>query len=127
MGVLTFKAPFTEIMVFAASEDQDQAAQNMQPDLRSTLSNILELYRQKIARNLLLSLPYCRIRYPLGLFEALRVRSYLVTGSSFTYCYCFWNKSSVRKMQKGQSRDVISSITCAEFCSCLFVMCLKVL
>ena len=32
----------------------------MQPNLKSTLSAMLEHYRQKIARNLLLSLSYCR-------------------------------------------------------------------
>ena len=45
--------PFTEI---EASVDQDQAAQNMQPDLNSTLSVTLEHYRQKIAKNVLLCL-----------------------------------------------------------------------
>ena len=35
---LTLKAPFTKIVASAASVDQDQAALNMQPDIRSTLS-----------------------------------------------------------------------------------------
>ena len=51
--------PFTEIV---ASVDQDQAAQNMQPDLNSTLSVTLEHYRQKIAKNVPLCLCYCGIR-----------------------------------------------------------------
>ena len=51
-----------KIVAFAAIVDQDQAAQNMQPDLRSTLSAMLELYLKKIASNLLLSLPHCRIK-----------------------------------------------------------------
>ena len=36
--MLTLKRPFNEIVDFAASIDQDQTVQNMQPDLRSTLS-----------------------------------------------------------------------------------------
>ena len=39
---LTLKMPFTKIVAFAASVDQDQAAQDVQPDLRSTLSAMLE-------------------------------------------------------------------------------------
>ena len=63
LGVhLTFTAPFTKIVVFAASVDQDQAVQNVHPDLKSTLSTMLEDYRQKIARNLPLSLSNCRIK-----------------------------------------------------------------
>ena len=33
LGSLTLKAPFTKTVVFAANIDQDQAAQNVQPDL----------------------------------------------------------------------------------------------
>ena len=32
-GDLTLKAPFTTTVAFVASVDQDQAAQNVQPDL----------------------------------------------------------------------------------------------
>ena len=35
------------IPAFAANVDQDQAAQNVQPDLRSTLSALVKLCRQK--------------------------------------------------------------------------------
>ena len=31
--ILTLKAPFTTLFIFAASLDQDQAVQNVQPDL----------------------------------------------------------------------------------------------
>ena len=34
------KQPFTTIVAFVASVDQDQAAQNVQPDLLSTLSTL---------------------------------------------------------------------------------------
>ena len=37
---LTIKAPFTTIVPFVARVDQDQAVQNMQPDLWSTLSTV---------------------------------------------------------------------------------------
>ena len=47
--ILSFKVPFTEVVAFAGSVDQDQAAQNVQPDLRSTLSVLLEHYRQTMA------------------------------------------------------------------------------
>ena len=50
--MLTLKAPFTKIVGFVASVDQDQAAQNMQPDLRSTLLALLGHYKQQMARNL---------------------------------------------------------------------------
>ena len=53
-------------IVFAASVDQDQAAQNMQPDLRSTMSAMLEYYRQQMAGNLLSSLSNCRIKIFIG-------------------------------------------------------------
>ena len=42
---LTLKASFTKIAVSAASVGQDQAAQNVQTDLRSTLSAMLEHYQ----------------------------------------------------------------------------------
>ena len=48
--------------------------QNVKLHLRFTLSAMLEHYRQQIARNLLPSLSYCRIKkYSLGLFSAVRV------------------------------------------------------
>ena len=37
------KAPITTTVAFAASVDQDQAAQNVQPDLGSTLSDLVKL------------------------------------------------------------------------------------
>ena len=46
MGCLTLTVPFTTIVAFAASVDQDQVAQNMQPDLGSTLSALEKLYKQ---------------------------------------------------------------------------------
>ena len=49
--LLTLKVPYTKIITFAASVDQDQAAQNVQPDPRSTLPATLEHYRLKISRN----------------------------------------------------------------------------
>ena len=49
-AILNLKPPFTEIVAFAANVDQDQAAQNVQPDLESTLSAVLDHNRQKIAR-----------------------------------------------------------------------------
>ena len=54
---LTLKAPFTKKVPFVTSVDQDHAAQNMQLDLKSTLSAMLEHYSIKIDRNLPLSLP----------------------------------------------------------------------
>ena len=62
----TFKAPFTKIVVIVADVDQDQAAQNVQPDLRLTLSVMLEHLRQKISRNLPPPLCYCRIKLFVG-------------------------------------------------------------
>ena len=53
---LTLMVPSTEIIAFAGSEDQDQAAVNMQPDLRSTLYAMLKHYCKKISRNLQQSL-----------------------------------------------------------------------
>ena len=44
---LTLKAPITTIIALAASVDQDQAAQNLQPDLGSTLSTVMKHCRQK--------------------------------------------------------------------------------
>ena len=44
---LTLKVPITTIVAFAASVDQDQAAQNVQPDLESTLSALGKLTKQK--------------------------------------------------------------------------------
>ena len=41
-NILIALNPFTKIVVFVAGVDQDQAAQNMQFDLRSTLSAILK-------------------------------------------------------------------------------------
>ena len=38
--MFTLEVPFTKVVAFVASINQDQAAQNMQPDLRSTLSAI---------------------------------------------------------------------------------------
>ena len=55
---LTFKAPITKTVVLTANVDQDQAAQNVQPDLRSTLFAMLKQYRQKTYRNLRLSMCY---------------------------------------------------------------------
>ena len=52
----------TKIVTFAASVDQDQAAQNVQPDLRSTLSAMLELEHKKRTQNLPLYLPHCTIK-----------------------------------------------------------------
>ena len=43
-NLLTFKANFTKI-AFAANVDHDLAAQNMLPDLKSTLSAMLEDYK----------------------------------------------------------------------------------
>ena len=60
------KVLFTKIVIFAVSVDQDQAAQNMQPDLRSTLSTMFKHYRQQMAGNLLSSLSYCRIKIFIG-------------------------------------------------------------
>ena len=40
ISTLMLEAPFTTILAFVASVDQDQAAQNVQPDLRSTLSTL---------------------------------------------------------------------------------------
>ena len=54
------------MVVFAASVDHDQAAQNVQPDLISTLSAMLKHYRQTIASNLQSSLSYCRIKILIG-------------------------------------------------------------
>ena len=62
--VLTLKAPLTNIVGFAASVDQDQASQNVQPDLRSTLSAMLEHYKQKMCRNLIISFSYPASVYP---------------------------------------------------------------
>ena len=42
------------MVAFVVSVDQDQAAQDVQPDLRSTLAAMLEELRQNISRNLLL-------------------------------------------------------------------------
>ena len=73
-GVIVWKwvkAPFTEIFTFAASVDQDQAAQNLQTDLQSSLSAVLEHYKQKIARNLPLSLAYYRIKMFIAIYSAL--------------------------------------------------------
>ena len=64
---------FTEIVDFAASVYQDQAAQNMQDDLRSTLLAMLEDLRQKVSRNLLLSLSYlCCYLYLMALAHNLK-------------------------------------------------------
>ena len=41
------KVPFTTTVAFAASVDQDQTAQNVQPDLLSTLSTLLQHVRKK--------------------------------------------------------------------------------
>ena len=67
---LTRKGPFTKNVVFVASVGQD-----VKPDLRSTLSAILGQYMQMIAR-----IGICHylclivgLKYPLGLFGALRV------------------------------------------------------
>ena len=43
--MLAFNVPLTTIVVLEANVDQDQAAQNVHPNLRSTLSIMLELYR----------------------------------------------------------------------------------
>ena len=40
--MLTLKVSFMTMVVFAASVDQDIAAQNMQPDLSSSLSTLLQ-------------------------------------------------------------------------------------
>ena len=40
--VLALRAPFTKIVAFVASVDQDQAAQNVLPDLRYIMSAMLE-------------------------------------------------------------------------------------
>ena len=40
--------PLAKIVAFAAIIDQDQAAQNMQPDLWSVLSAMLKHYKQEI-------------------------------------------------------------------------------
>ena len=45
---LTLKVPFT--IIIAANVDQDQAPQNMQPDLRYIPSTMPEHYRKKISR-----------------------------------------------------------------------------
>ena len=58
---LTHKWHSIKIVVSAASVDQDQAAQNVQPDIRSTLSAMLEHYKQRMARNLITFLS-CRIK-----------------------------------------------------------------
>ena len=79
-----FRAPYTKIIVFAESIEQDQAAQNVQPDLRSTPSAMLEQHGEMIASNLPLSLSYCRInKYPLGLFGALALSFLLTTQKAF--------------------------------------------
>ena len=59
---LTLQVPFTKMVALMASVDQDHAAQYVQPDLRSTLSVVLKHYRQKVARNLQLTLSYCRLK-----------------------------------------------------------------
>ena len=59
---LSLKVSLTKIVTFAASVDQDQAAQTVQPDLRSTLSAMLELERKKRTQNLPLYLPHCTIK-----------------------------------------------------------------
>ena len=46
--LLTLKAPFTKMVASTASIDQDQAAQNVQPDLWTILSTMLKHYKQKI-------------------------------------------------------------------------------
>ena len=40
--MLTLKAPFAKTVAFVTSVDKDQAAQNILPDLRSTLSDMLK-------------------------------------------------------------------------------------
>ena len=69
--VLTLKAPFTKIAAFVDSVDQDQAAQNVQPNLRSTLTAILEHYRQKMARKLQSSLYYFGINVSIEFIRHL--------------------------------------------------------
>ena len=39
--------PIKHLVAFVASVDQDQAAQNVQPDLRSTVSAFMKYLRQK--------------------------------------------------------------------------------
>ena len=41
-------APHTKVVAYVVNVDQDEAAQNVQPDLRSTLSAMLEHYKQKV-------------------------------------------------------------------------------
>ena len=69
---LNFVSIKTSLTNIVACVDQDQAAQNVQPDLRSTLSAILEQYRQKLSRNLPLSLSYCRIKISIGFIGRLK-------------------------------------------------------
>ena len=57
---LTPKAPFTKIVV-----DQDQAAQNVQPDLISALSAMLK-HNKKGVRNSQSSSSYGRIKISIG-------------------------------------------------------------
>ena len=45
--IIILKTPFTTTVGFAVSVDQDQAAQNVQPDLRSALSALLHHCRQQ--------------------------------------------------------------------------------
>ena len=59
---LILTKPFTKLVVFAVTIDQDQPLQNVQTDLISTLSAMLKQYRQKIGRNLQSSSSYCRIK-----------------------------------------------------------------
>ena len=49
---LTIKVHFTKIVAFVASVAQDQAAQNVQPGILSTLSAVVIHYRQTVAVNL---------------------------------------------------------------------------
>ena len=62
LSSLTLIVPATIIIAFAASVDQDQAAQNVQPDLRSTLSAMLDHYMRKMSRNLPISLSCSSIK-----------------------------------------------------------------
>ena len=60
---------FTKIVAIAASVYQDQAAHFVQPDLRSTLSAILEHWTQKISKQIMqlpLSLYSCRVKVSIG-------------------------------------------------------------
>ena len=67
--------PFMTIVAFAANVDQDQASQNVQFDLWSTLSDLVKYLRQKSYESAIILVIFVWLKCVIHLFSTFWVKN----------------------------------------------------